>query len=202
MRLSGDGKTLVFSCGGSVEVATAPTWQRVARLPNPVTLANEYTPGVRTIAVSHDGRSFALRSLDYDGELSSFVASVNVFRLGSAGWAREATLLPGSWESQDFEGATYGLDVVLSRDGRFLAVGAPDDHAAGEGAVYPPITRGGPHQGAIYVYERKPGGWWLRQFLKPNASASGYIGGPLAFGRNGKDLAVGSDYGGPVVSLY
>ena len=140
MRLSGDGNTLVFSCGDFVEVATAPTWQRVARLPNPVTRAHEYALGVRTIAVSHDGRSFAVRSVDYDGELSSFVASVNVFRLGSAGWAREATLLPGSWQPQQFEGATYGLNVALSRDGRFLAVGAPDDNAAGEGAVYPPIT--------------------------------------------------------------
>jgi hypothetical protein len=202
MRLSGDDKTLVFSCGGSVEVATAPTWQRVARLPNPVNLANEYIQGVRTIAVSHDGSSFALRSLDYDSELSLYVASVNVFRLGSAGWAREATLLPGSWEPREFEGHTYGLSVALSRDGRFLAVGAPDDSAAGEGAVYPPITYGGSQRGAVYVYQWKPGGWWLRQFLKPNASASGYIGGPLAFGRNGKDLAVGSDYGGPVVSLY
>lgn len=202
MRLSGDGNTLVFSCGDVVEVATAPTWQRVARLPNRVDLANEYTEGVRTIAVSHDGRSFALRSLAYDGELSSFVASVNVFRLGSAGWAREAMLLPGPWESQDFEGATYGLNIALNRDGRFLAVGAPDDNAAGEGAVYPPITRGGPHQGAVYVYERKSGGWSLRQFLKPNASASSSISGPLAFGRNGKDLAIGSYYGGPVISLY
>jgi hypothetical protein len=202
MRLSGDGKTLVYSCGGFVEVATAPTWQRVARLPNPVILANEYSEGVRTIAVSHDGRSFALRSVDYDAELSAYVASVNVFRLGSAGWTREATLLPGSWEPQGYEASTYGLSVALSRDGRFLAIGSPDDGAAGEGAVYPPITSGGPHQSAVYVYERKPGGWWLRQFLKPNASASGSIGGALAFGRNGKDLAVGSYYGGPVVSLY
>jgi hypothetical protein len=204
MRLSGDGNTLVKSCGGFVEVLTAPTWQRVARLANPLHLANEYVPGVRTIAVSHDGRSFAVRSVDYDGELSSYFASVNVYRLGSAGWAREATLLPGSWEPQGFEGNSYGLYVALSRDGRFLAVGDRDDHAAGEGAVYPPITYGGSHQSAVYVYERKSGGWGLRQFLKPNASASeiSSIGGPLAFGRNGKDLAVGSYYGGPVLSLY
>jgi hypothetical protein len=168
--------------------------------------AHEYAVGVRTIAVSHDGRSFALRSVDYDGELSSFVASVNVFRLGSAGWAREATLLPGSWQPQQFEGDFYGVYVALSRDGRFLAVGAPDDRAAGEGAVYPPITLGGSHQSAVYVYERKSAGWSLRQFLKPNASANSYISGPLAFGRNGKDLAVGSYYGGavlsPILSLY
>jgi hypothetical protein len=171
-----------------------------------VNLANEYTQGVRTIAVSHDGHSFAIRSVDYDGELSTFVASVNVFRLGSAGWARETTLLPGPWESQTYEGHTYGLNLALSRDGRFLAVGAPDDGAAGEGAVYPPITSGGPHQSAVYVYERKSGGWSLRQFLKPNASANGYLSGPLAFGRNGKDLVAGSYYGGtvisPVLSLY
>lgn len=202
MRLSGDGNTLVFSCGSVVEVATAPTWQRVAQLPNPVSLENEYSLGVRTIAVSHDGRSFAVRSVAYDGELSLFVASVNVFRLGSAGWAREATLSPGSWEPHPSEGALYGLSVALSRDGRFLAVGAPDDHAAGEGAVYPPITFGGPHAGAVYVYERKSGGWSIRQFLKANASQGSSIGGPLAFGRNGKDLAVGGYYGGPVISLY
>jgi hypothetical protein len=202
MRLSGDGNTLVKSCGEFVDVLTAPTWQRAARLPNPLILANEYSLGVRTIAVSHDGRSFALRSVDYDGELSSYVASVNVFRLGSAGWAREAQLFPGPWEPQDYEGDLYGLYVALSRDGRFLAVGAQDDHAAGEGAVYPPITCCGSHQSAVYVYERKPGGWWLRQFLKPNASSSSSIGGPLAFGRNGKDLAFGSYYGGPAISLY
>jgi len=195
LALSGDGDTLVRSCGRRVEVFAAPTWQRVASLPNEVYGMAEFSTDVRAMAVSHDGRSFAVRSVTLEPENWEAFAWVNVYRLGVSGWAREASLAPGAWTvpgpmEDPHDG--YGFGVAMSRDGRLLAVGANRDPAAGAGVLYPPITRGGESRGAVYVYERKPSGWRLRQFIKPNTESAAFpvFGWSVAFARNGKDLAV------------
>jgi hypothetical protein len=202
MGLSGDGRTLVRSCGDAVEVFTAPTWQRVAILPNEIYSLSEYAPDPRAVAVSFDGRSFAVRSVTLDEDLSTVRAWVNVYRLGASGWARDASLAPGEWTDPgppEDPHQGFGLSIAMSRDGRFVAVGASSDYSAGSGAVYPPYARGsGPPYGAVYVYEHKVGGWRLRQFIRPNENADTYeagaaLGRSLSFARNGKDLATGGD---------
>jgi hypothetical protein len=83
----------------------------------------------------------------------------------------------------------------MSRDGRFLAVGSAGDNAAGTGVRYPPFfADGSGSQGAVYVYERRPTGWRLRQFIKPNPGATQFLGfgAAVSLARNGKDLAVGA----------
>ena len=96
------------------------------------------------------------------------------------------------------------MPAHLSRDGRFLAIGAVTDNALGTGVIYPPISgsaEGG--TGAVYVYERKPAGWRLRQLIKPNSDVTRTFGWSVSFGRNGKDLAVGAHGDGRgSVSLY
>jgi hypothetical protein len=207
MALSGDGNTVVRSCGSTVEVFTAPTWARVASLPNEVYFMSEFSREIRSIALAHDGRSFAVRSTTYDGSEDIARAWVNVYRLGMSGWAREATLAPGAWTMPgppEDPHAGYGFGVAMSRDGRFLAVGATADAAFGSGVLYPPINGSADSgSGAVYVYEHKPGGWRLRQFIKPNTEVQRTFGWSVDFARNGKDLAVGAeDDGRGSVSLY
>jgi len=196
MGLSGDGRTLVRSCGSSVEVFTAPDWHRVASLPNALYFMSEFSIYPRNIAVSHDGSSFALRSVVYDGEFAVARASVNVYRLGANGWAREASLGPGDALNPGAEEnphGGYGLAVSMSRDGQFLAVGAHGLSAVGTGAIYPPGATGY-GRGAVFVYQRKSAGWQLRQFLTPDSFPQPLFGWSLSFGRNGKDLAVGAPW--------
>ncbi len=197
MGLSGDGTTLAVSCGSWVQVFKAPTWQRVASLPNEEA-RQVYTAASRVVAVSHDGTRFALRSVTWNQD-RQIEAWVNVYRLGTSGWAREATLAPGSWTTVgDDEGPSdgYGQGIAMSHDGRFIAVSAARDGASGHGAIYPPYLRGVGGLGAVYIYERKPTGWRLRQLIKPNEGGASWddrsaLGLPLSFGRNAKDLAVG-----------
>ena len=66
----------------------------------------------------------------------------------------------------------------------------------GSGVLYPPISEYAYQtgRGAAYVFERKPSGWRLRQFIKPNDSAFSWprFGWSVALARNGKDLAIGA----------
>ena len=197
MRLSGDGRTLIRSCDGQVEVFTAPDWQRVARLPNPFDGFN-LGADERSVAVSYDGRSFAARSIKMEDDGSTFHTSVAVYRQGESGWSREAVLSPGEWTTRgeaDYPAAAYGLTLSMSRDGRFLAVASVRDPADGSGVLYPPIINGNHGTtGAVYVYDHRPTGWRLRQFIKPNSDAVQFpgFGSAVSLARNGKDLAVGA----------
>ncbi|HUQ10714.1 MAG TPA: hypothetical protein VM146_10405 [Steroidobacteraceae bacterium] len=194
--LSGDGKTLVCSGTAWVTVFTAPGWQRVATLPNEFFTLPEFGPLPRFVAVSHDGGVFAVRSVTMDEDFAHSNAWANVYRRGATGWAREASLGPGAWTGQgalEDPHQGYAKGLALSRDGKFLAVGAPDDGALGTGVQYAPSGNPGfAGNGAVYVYERKPSGWRLRQFIKPNVEIVASFGWSLSFGRNYKDLAVGA----------
>ncbi len=201
MDLSGDGRSLVRGCDDHVEVLAAPGWQRVARFPNAFAGIGP-RPYERSVAISHDGRIVAARTrtVDYsDGE--EFRTSVTIYRQGTAGWMRETAVTPGDWilpDGADYSPSNYGARLSMSRDGRFLAVSSHGDNAAGNGVQYPPFVAGGTGRGAVYVYERRPSGWRLRQFIKPNSAALDQYGFGPAFGaavslaRNGKDLAVGA----------
>lgn len=198
MALSGDGRSLVRACGSNVDVWTGPDWHRVARLPNafagfgPVQFE-------RRVAISHDGRVVAARTRNLVSvEAEEYRSSVTIYRLGDSGWMRETSLNPGDWalpDGGDYSASMYGAALSFSRDGRFLAVGSAGDNSLGTGVLYPPI---GPYisnvHGAVYVYERRPTSWRLRQFIKSNSDATNYLGFGTAVSlvRNGKDLAVGA----------
>jgi len=197
MALSGDGRSLARACDGHVDVLTAPDWQRVARFPNDFAGTGPMVHG-RSVAISHDGRSVAARTRTVEFSEQDYRTSVSIYHQGTSGWIRETAVTPGDWvsrESEDFSPADYGGRLSMSRDGRFLAVGSAGDHAAGDGVGYPPIVSGGiGPRGAVYVYERRPTGWRLRQFIKPNPGAVQFLGfgAGVSLARNGKDLAVGA----------
>jgi hypothetical protein len=197
--LSGDGQTLVRSCSiGGVEILTAPTWQRVASLPNEVFGMNEFSIPPKDVAVNHDGSRFAVRSVTLDDDGAASRAWVNVFRRDASGWTQEASLGPGASLNpgpvEDPHGG-YGLAISMSRDGQFLAVGASGLGGPGPGVNYPPgATDEG--RGVVFVYQYKPSGWYLRQTIHPNANpySQPLFGWSVSFGRNHKDLAVGAPW--------
>ena len=196
MALSGDGRSLARACGDHVDVLTAPDWQRVARFSNAFAGTGLILDG-RSVAISHDGRSVAARTRTVDISEQDYRTSVTIYRQGTSGWIRETAVTPGDWvgrEDEDYSYSDYGGRLSMSRDGRFLAVGSAGDNAAGNGVQYPPVTVSSLSRGAVYVYERRPAGWRLRQFIKPNSDAVDYLGfgAAVSLARNGKDLAVGA----------
>jgi hypothetical protein len=201
--LSGDGRTLVRACGrgytdptaGYVDVFRAPAWTREARIDNPTLSANE----ARNVGISYDGSRFAVRST---GRTTQHARShVVIYHRGSAGWENEATVDPGAWapaNDPSLAESRFGEVVSMSSDGRFLAVGDWRDTAVGNGALYPPISGGASDDGAVYVFERKPTGWKLRQFIRPNTDAAHMFGWSISLGENGNTLAVGAPQNGSV----
>jgi hypothetical protein len=111
---------------------------------------------------------------------------------------RESALTPGAWapaDGPDYTPADFGSDLSLSRDGRFLAVGSARDDAVGTGVRYPPFdSQHASPAGAVYVFERRPTGWRLREFIKANFDGVQFLafGAAVSLARNGKDLAVGA----------
>lgn len=187
--LSGDGRVVTYACGSfepsdSVyEVHAAPSW------------------GIRdTLAATPGFGGMKALSLDRTGDLLARQVSsgsdrmVEVYRRVNGVYQREGVLRPGAWGSGtgDFR---FGDDAVFSADGKLLAVSDPSDRGTGTGALTPPLTAGTAVTGAVYVFERRTNGWNLRRVVKPGRAdagfATGTFGRSIAFGDNGKVLAVG-----------
>jgi hypothetical protein len=116
-----------------------------------------------------------------------------VYRRDAAGWQTDPDFTYVGGRATRPPSNYYGGPVAVSADGRFIAVGAYNDENAGSGVVRGPLTRTSVYSGAVFVFERKPTAWSLRNMIKPNVPANNlWFGAGLSFGDNGKILAVGS----------
>jgi trimeric autotransporter adhesin len=89
--------------------------------------------------------------------------------------------------------AQFGQAVALSRDGKTLAIGAPEESSAGIGVdgAQTPYTRNS--SGAVYVFARDGFGWRQQAYIKAS-NADGYdrFGFSVALSADGNTLAVGA----------
>jgi len=197
--ISNDASTIVRTCDKSgntpaYEVFAAPDF--TLRNHYPVDLpAGGYTFG--SLAVDATGGTLAFSIVKpIDTRQSS--PQIAVYRRGINSYTRAATLMPGAWRSDTpFAGTEFGHSIALSSDGTFLAAGDGSDNGQGQGVFSTALLPGGRALGAVYVFQNPAGTWRLRRVVKPNyqpGSFEGTISGfgrSVAFGRNGKTLAVG-----------
>jgi hypothetical protein len=158
---------------------------------------------LKTIATNVDGSVIALQTVHGPVPAGqTWQPLVMAFRRGSSGWVTEPAFtyiagnpgIPTGGGSPDFASA-----LAISDDGKFIALGDPHACYDGTGALYPPVTPGyceyasNDEGGALFVFERKPSSWALRNLILPNV-ANGFTGfaSALAFGDNNRVLAVGA----------
>ncbi|HLA73781.1 MAG TPA: hypothetical protein VK624_19920 [Steroidobacteraceae bacterium] len=190
---SADGKVLAYACGSYaqddtvLEVHAAPGWGLRDNIP---VAAGTFFVAPQALDATGDALAVTFSS-DASSDLHT-----DIYRRVNGSYQREAVLRAGAWESgsgniQD----RFGAEARFSADGKLLVVADPSDHGVGVGALPPPLTAGSKAIGAVYVYERRPSGWALRRVVKPGRPGAmyeaGQFGRALAFGDNGKTLAVG-----------
>jgi hypothetical protein len=205
MRLSGDGRALVRACHTDsftnfvVQVYRGPSWtlaESVAVTPS----AGEYV--FRDITTDYTG-SFIAAGVTGTGFGAGTGNSPRVFLL----WHEEGELVVGDtlgkryWNPDPNAYSAFGRNVVLSRNGEYLAVSDEGDASQGHGVQNLGQAVSGPAvQGAVYVFQRRTAappyyyGYGIRRILKPNAPnspTSVFTRLDLSFGQAGKALIIG-----------
>jgi hypothetical protein len=178
LALSGDGRTMLRNCRRDewgfqfTQVLHAPGWTESVRFETSV-LAHGF-------------------ELSYDGTTAAWerFGIAQVWKVGASGWLFEGELRGAfHWHNEPDH-----RRISLSRDGKILALGVGSEYTLGRGPIYPPYVEGNQTRptGSVAIFERKPSGWRLRRFVKPDSVNNGMFGHSVALGGNGRVLIVGA----------
>lgn len=186
--LSGNGRILARVCSGRMQIFELQGGEFVLRQ----TIEGGGSPWAEVDTTS-DG-SLIVRATDpIAPEGASWRPYHTVYRRDASGWQPDPAFTFVGGRAPKPPSNYYGGPIAISADGRFVAVGSYSDENAGSGVVRGPLTRTSIYSGAVFVFERKPTAWSLRNMIKPNvASNQGAFGYGVSFGDNGKILAVGA----------
>src|SRR5688572_9703050 len=187
-RMSGDGQTLVLSCGllgmGLGHISTMKrvgnTWVRVADLPTP------FYEGRQPIGLNTDATVMSLVE-------SRTPRLVGVYRWNGANWAREAGL-PGPVSTDPFFIGYWGYNMAFDDAGELLALSDPQAREANAG-ISPTIMPGPADLGAVYLFQHdgNTNNWNLRNVVKsPRPGFRDVFGLNFALSGSGRTLAVGA----------
>ena len=203
VALSGNGDTLAVGAfdedGGKgavhVFMRKGSAWAEQARLQS--SNAERADSFGAWVAISDDGNTLAAGALDED----SLLTNVNSGDQGatdqstdtSAGAAyvftrhRDRMVPAGLHQSLEYgKEDWFGVRVALSGDGNTVAVSAPNEDGANDGA---------PEAGAVYMYSRSAGAWSHQVDLKgTNTDQFDELGSSLALSSDGRTLALGARF--------
>jgi predicted secreted protein len=149
-----------------------------------------------TVATNFDGSVIATSTMGTTPpEGANWQSHVMAFRRDGSGWLAEPafTYINGHPTLKTGYSEEFAFALAVSDDGRFIAVGDPSNRYDGTGALHTPFTAGSVVSGAVFIFERKPSSWKLRNLIKPNVNYSyTRFSAALAFGDNNRVLAVGA----------
>jgi len=136
---------------------------------------------------SNDDSGVAGNSLDTS--LSSS-GSVYVFTKTSGVWAKTDYLQAGTIKNN----ARFGQSLDLSKDGQYLAVGAPNDSSGSNVINGNESDTSAAGAGSVTVFVRNPDNTWSQHaYIKASdAAADDYFGTPVQISDDGSVLAVGA----------
>lgn len=184
LAMTSDGSRIAFAgqcSGGCVLVyrRTGTTWTREASLTAP----SSRDLGT-SVAISSDGTRVVAGDRIFNNGAAMQAGRAHVFVRSASGttWTLEASLTdPGTPETFDL----FGSSVSISGDGSRVAVGSPQDDAAGMNA------------GAVHVFVRTGSAWAWEATPRPSdLAASDFLGASVALSADGLRLASGAPYDG------
>jgi hypothetical protein len=210
--LTGHLDESTFNTWGSIEIlARQPNgeWQLRALIRPPVGPADGWG---EELAVSGDGRTVVVGAPLDRGRGAGVGADPNdrapfdqssgtAFPQTGAVWVY-VKRDDGQWAPQQYikafnpdHGDRFGLAVVLSQDGNWMAVGAPGEASGSRGINGNPCGNCSPAAGAVYVFHRDAGGHWSQtEYVKAsNTKDHTGFGGALAMSADGNVIAVAAE---------
>jgi hypothetical protein len=125
----GAGTTLIYSYGSIL--GPTPTWTQQAQLVG--SNATGAASQGKSVTLSADGNTVAFGG---DQDAATNVGATWVFTRSGSVWRQRGGKLVGTPIVDTIEDAQQGYSVSLSGDGNTLAVGAIQDGASAQGAVY------------------------------------------------------------------
>ena len=230
VELSGDGNYLAVSAIGEDGSGVDPSsngkpdsgavyvfardgsdWVQTSYLKSPGAAAGNWFG--QSLSLTADGSLLAVGEpkADGGGALLANYGSAWLFERTDAGisssWQQTGARFTAS--NPNFI-AEFGNSIELSSGGEYLSVGAWGDETAGIGINGSQSSDGFGGSGAVYVFERLPGGglWEQISYVKAPVRSGGYISPPFFLGKNiamalkGEFMALSADYGGPEVETY
>ena len=145
-----------------------------------------------TLAVGAQGESSASTRVDGDQDNNDavFAGAVYVFTRTEGRWAQQAYIKASNADFVD----KFGERLVLSGDGRTLAVGAMAEASAAVGIDGDQDDNSAFFSGAVYVFGYEDGEWVEQAYIKAsNAELADVFGRSLALSGDGNILAVGAE---------
>jgi hypothetical protein len=186
--LSGNGRILARLCDGNMQVFELQGAEFVLR--QTLQGGGDY---VHEVDTTTDGSLIVRATAPTAPQGANWRPYHTVYRRDASGWKPDPAFTFVGGRATKPPSNYYGGPTTISADGRFIAVGSYSDENAGSGVVRGPLTRDSSYSGAVFVFERKPTAWSLRNMIKPNVpSYQGAFGYGVSFGDNGKILAVGA----------
>ncbi len=144
------------------------------------------------LAVSANGEDRSVSGAIVSGVAFENTGAVYLFSRSTSNWVSDYYIK----ETNQSRGDQFGHKVVLSKDGRTLAVGVPleDGSSTGVNAAH---NDNAPESGAVFVFQfRNVSGqnrWELHSYIKAsNTGQNDRFGDSIALSDNGETLAVGA----------
>jgi hypothetical protein len=159
-----------------------------------------------SVALAVDGNTLAVGATEEDSnaigvdgdqnnDLASDTGAVYVFSRADDTWSQQSyikasnagmSVLPGS-------SVDYGRNVVLSADGKLLAVSASGESSDATGVNDSASGSESIASGAVYLYARSNDAWNQQAHIKaPNRSPSNWFGQGIGIAADGSTLAIGA----------
>jgi hypothetical protein len=130
-----------------------------------------------SVAISAEGDVFAAGAPMREECCTTYIGGVYIYRRGTAGWHREALVIPTD-APLNFH---IGNSIAMSGDGRYVA-----------GRAFVSQTSAVP-SGAVYVFEHNAGSWTqVAKLQEPVAYSNGGFGMALAMDYDGRTLVAGN----------
>ncbi len=125
--------------------------------------------------------------------------AVYVFQRQGTTWSQEAFLK----SSNAGGGDTFGHAVSLAADGNLLAVASPMEDSLAFGVNGTLNNEAATESGAVYLFERRAGGWVERSTVKsPNTQASQLFGYDVRLSADGSVLLIDAANAGRALFVY